>query len=85
MSLAAAPPNLHPEEEQDNNNHLFHRGFIYFDTDLDPSTGESIGGIGADYRLTPVFYTFRQVFYLGAGTISSGLIIRSFWAVTFCL
>jgi len=48
MNLAAAPPSVHPEESSKLDLSI---SCIYFDTDHDPSTGKSIGGIGADYYL----------------------------------
>jgi hypothetical protein len=48
IDLSANPPNPHPEEAS----YMYENGYYYyFDTDHDPSTGLSIGTIGADYRI----------------------------------
>jgi len=48
IDLAAAPPSLHPETGSE---FIQDFSYIFFDTDRSLSTGYSVGGIGADYRL----------------------------------
>ena len=65
IDFAAAPLTAHPEA----NSTLETDGAIYLDTDHNPSTGASIGGIGADYELYTDFYMYHAAGsrYAGVG------------------